>query len=444
MPGTMPPPRTRSNSPMPQGRRGASASSISARVRASPPRARSPVWPAGRRRAGGGRGPGVGGRGLVLFEAVPRAAVGALAHPLGMDQPQWLQRNWSAGFGHRVESGRAEVRGAGRPRARAGDRHSRAAVRWYSTRPGRPGAPGPASGSCNRVARAVSSGPTALPVIGGTDAIRNACFRTLGRRSAARCVPAPSPSRLQPGRAAGGRRDHRGAPLAPAAFAAAGAGAGQADGVLPTTCARSAWRSWRTSVTTTTTSPPRPPRALPTGCRATGSSGRDRPPPARPEQVGRRAVPRPAGRQANVLRCPSDNTDAHAQFFDPPYRFSYVFNLLINNIGGWPDLTGEPDPQPRREDHADRGGRARDRRRQLVPDRRHRRLAGDPPRLPPPARDLLDGHQPAGRARRRERREPRQHRPPRQRRRSATATASSRPAGWSRTRCITTRSSKPR
>src|SRR5207244_2898186 len=31
------------------------------------------------------RGPGVGGRRLILFEAVPRPAVRALAHPFGMD-----------------------------------------------------------------------------------------------------------------------------------------------------------------------------------------------------------------------------------------------------------------------------------------------------------------------------------------------------------------------
>lgn len=40
----------------------------------------------------------------------------------------------------------------------------------------------------------------------------------------------------------------------------------------------------------------------------------------------------------NLLRCPSDDLEVHQKYFDPPYRYSYVFNLLIHNVYDWPDL----------------------------------------------------------------------------------------------------------
>src|SRR5947208_3669373 len=41
----------------------------------------------------------------------------------------------------------------------------------------------------------------------------------------------------------------------------------------------------------------------------------------------------------DVLRCPSDDAENHAKYFDPPYKFSYVFNSLIHSIYQEPPYT---------------------------------------------------------------------------------------------------------
>jgi diguanylate cyclase (GGDEF)-like protein len=91
-PGTMPPPRMRSNSPVPVAMRGTSSRSMSASGEGI-----DAVGDVGGLGAGF---VGIGRRGFVFLEAVPGSAVGAFAHPLGVDAATLVAEELGAGFGH--------------------------------------------------------------------------------------------------------------------------------------------------------------------------------------------------------------------------------------------------------------------------------------------------------------------------------------------------------
>ena len=127
-PGTMPPPRTRSSSPMPVGRRGTSRSPMSARATELGRRPPGPAGDAGRLR-------GVAHDGLD--EAVPGAAGAALALPAQERLAAALADEAARGLGHGQPGRPVEVK---RPRrARATRRRGC---------PGRPRGPCPRRSSC--------------------------------------------------------------------------------------------------------------------------------------------------------------------------------------------------------------------------------------------------------------------------------------------------------
>ena len=93
LPGTIPPPRMRSNSPMPVGVRGASSDrsreSRSGSAPGSGRRSHCRRWP---------RASGVGG--FVFLQPIPRAAVRALAHPLRMNAATAVAEELGLRFRH--------------------------------------------------------------------------------------------------------------------------------------------------------------------------------------------------------------------------------------------------------------------------------------------------------------------------------------------------------